>query len=370
MSQAEPSICARAPGHGRAALLCAALAFLVGQAALGLALHRSWRVRDPEYGMRSERLRARLAERAPGRPLVVVLGTSRAAMGVRPGLLPANHRPGGPGPVVFNAGLVGAGSLLDMLCLRRLLAEGFRPDCVLIEVWPWSLSAGTARQLASIPPERLAPDDWTTLRPLGAEPGPNYYPWWHECVPCLSYRTTLLNQLAPSWVIPDKRQNENWNRLDEWGWLRRPTAAESRTGDRAFMNRLRAAYAEHLNHFAASDDARRTYAELFDLCRREKIAAALFIMPDYFLPDYDPASRAAADEFLRRLSREHDLPLVDARDWASPDQFCEGVHLTHAGAAAFTERFGREVVQPYLDGESLSRLWPPGSLNTAPRRGD
>src|SRR5438132_46156 len=59
------------------ALGCAVAAFLAGQLALGLAVER-WlpAARDPEYAAKVERLRARRAE-APGRPLVLVLGSSR-----------------------------------------------------------------------------------------------------------------------------------------------------------------------------------------------------------------------------------------------------------------------------------------------------
>src|SRR5262249_6618327 len=64
---------------------------------------------------------------------------------------------------------------------------------------------------------------------------------------------------------------------------------------------------------------------------------------------------------LREISRGQGVPLVDARDWAPLEDFVEGVHLTHDGAAAFTERFGREVLESYLDGG------PPGRLTAGPR---
>jgi hypothetical protein len=86
-------------------------------------------------------------------------------------------------------------------------------------------------------------------------------------------------------------------------------------------------------------------------------------MPDGFLPDYAPAGRRLMDLFLRRLSQENNLSLVDARAWASSADFVDGIHLKHAGAARFTERFGREVLDPYLKGEPLVRRWPPGRLD-------
>ena len=50
--------------------------------------------RDPEYGRRANRLRARVAEH-PGRPLVLVVGSSRTAMGVCPSAW-EDARPGSP----------------------------------------------------------------------------------------------------------------------------------------------------------------------------------------------------------------------------------------------------------------------------------
>src|SRR5690242_12739591 len=90
------------------ALGAAAACFLAGQLALGLAVER-WLpgVRDPEYAAKVERLRARRAE-APGRPLVLVLGSSRVQMGLRAGTVAAEG--GGRPALVFNFGTSGTGA--------------------------------------------------------------------------------------------------------------------------------------------------------------------------------------------------------------------------------------------------------------------
>src|SRR5262245_4077574 len=74
--------------RGRRALGWGLILFLLGQ--LALALFVEWghpEIIDPEYGRRLQLLRERRAE-APGRPLVLVLGSSRTAMGFRPEALP------------------------------------------------------------------------------------------------------------------------------------------------------------------------------------------------------------------------------------------------------------------------------------------
>jgi hypothetical protein len=329
------------PGRARATLVWGTTAFVVVQLTLWLVLNTSWRARDPEYGLRLQNLRTRMAERPAQRPLVVFLGSSRVATGVRPDLLPANRIAGGSGPLAFNCALCRSGPLLELLCLRRLLADGIRPDCVFIEAWWYTAAADADGQMAVIQPERLRSQDLRTLRAYHQDSRPAYRRWADEAVPCLSYRTHLLNQVAPSWVGRDRQAfNGDWEGLDGWGWLRHPSYVKrwSLVADRVREEYLPAAW-----RFAPSDESRRAFAELLALCRREKIAAVLLAMPDAWLADYEPAVRARMDGFLHDLSREHDTPLIDTRDWMPRDAFADDVHLTHDGAAAFTERLGREV---------------------------
>src|SRR5262245_35057177 len=110
------------------------LAVFVGaQLALAAAIEQ-WRPewRDPEYGTKRRLLHALLAEQ-PDRPLLLVLGSSRTDAGLRPDRLP-DVLPGSP--VVFNFSLVGSGPFKELLCLHRLLAEGIRPQWLIVECWP------------------------------------------------------------------------------------------------------------------------------------------------------------------------------------------------------------------------------------------
>src|SRR5262249_5963048 len=101
-----------------------------------LATDVAWpELRDPEYGRRAKALRERVREH-PTRPLVLVVGSSRSAMGVRPGAWEA-ARPGtARDPLLFNMATLGSGPIQELLALRRVYADGFRPAVVLIEYWP------------------------------------------------------------------------------------------------------------------------------------------------------------------------------------------------------------------------------------------
>jgi hypothetical protein len=339
-------------------LLCGVACFVAGQLVLGLVLNHSRPVRDPEYGLRLTSLRARVAERPPSRPMVLLLGSSRVAMGIRPALFTTNQ-PGGRGPIVFNFGLCRSGPVMELLCLRRLLADGVRPDAVFVETW-WALTnSNPADQMAAIRPERLSGEDLDYLKPYYQDARPEYRRCSDEMVPWHSYRTHLLNQYAPAWVSRAQRTGDEWAGLDGWGWLRHATAARSYVHEPLGLS-IHDGYLAAGRQFQVNDDGRRALAEVLTLCRQQKIRATLLAMPDGFLPDYEAATRARMDEFLHEISREQDVPLLDARDWAPLEDFADGVHLTHDGAAAFSKRLEREMVGPYLDGA------PPGRLTAGP----
>jgi hypothetical protein len=333
-------------------------AFVAGQLALGWALNGWWQVRDPEYGLRLDSLRARTAERSPGRPLLLFLGSSRVATGFRPDCVPENRPSAAGEPVVFNFGMCRAGPVLELLTLRRLLADGVRPDCVFVEVWPFLSANSAASQMSGFQPERLRWQDRRTMRAYYADPRPRAERWVQELLPVLAYRKPLLRCLAPSLLKEEPHANEDWENLDGWGWLQHESYANS-YARLPVAEHIKGIYLTAGRTFAPSDGTRRAFADLSALCRREKIAVVLVAMPDGFLADYDPAGRSRMDDFLRELSAGLDVPLIDARTWLSLDDLVEGVHPTHAGAAAFTERFEREVLRPYLDGEAVARC-PPG----------
>src|SRR3954447_12704623 len=132
----------------RADLLWAAVGFLALQVGLAVA-SRTWmpELHDPYYGYKAALLRNRTAAavtRAEGgaRPLsAVMLGSSRTVYGLDAVSLEEQvGRDVGRPVVAFNFGMYGAGPATELLALRRLLAEGHRPDLVLAEVIPFFLA--------------------------------------------------------------------------------------------------------------------------------------------------------------------------------------------------------------------------------------
>jgi hypothetical protein len=327
------------------------LFFVAAQLGLAVAMEQ-WRpeLRDLEYGAKRTRLQARLAEN-PGRPLLLLLGSSRANLGIHPGALPplpAVRPPrGGPPaePLVFNASLMGAGPLIELLCLRRLLDEGFRPDWVILECWPanWD-QGGDNSEFPRLVVSRLSSADVRLLRRYHPQPADLCREWClARATPWSSSRFALLMQYARDSLPKEKHRDDMWQHIDPWGWL--PYQGSADPKDIAVrLTRTRDQFAPLLHDFRITPTTDRAWHDLLALCRQEGIAATLLYMPEskVFGSWYPPAVRAETDRYLRRLSRECRVSLVDARDWCPDEDFADGFHLLPPAADRFSERLGRE----------------------------
>src|SRR5262245_28282782 len=131
----------KADRRARRSVVWLIITFVLGQAAAFVAIEWATpEVRDPEFFRKLARLRARKHER-PGAPVVLALGSSRVYTGLRSEVLDdASQSP--QGPLLFNGGILGAGPLLQLLTLDRLLRAGERPDAVVMEFWPPLLADG------------------------------------------------------------------------------------------------------------------------------------------------------------------------------------------------------------------------------------
>jgi hypothetical protein len=278
---------------------------------------------------------------------VLVLGSSRVQGGLRAGAL---SRPT-TGPVVFNFGMTSAGPVAELLCLRRLLADGLRPDHVFVEVLPAYLVMGEG-EVARFGVQRLSLSDLALLHRYTPTPRDLSVEWCKgRLVPSRSFRSLLLYRVAPS-LLPDGETAANpwklWQRQDATGWFAYPwesvTAEEYRRG----LAHARREYRHTLANFHVAEAADRALRELLDLCRQEGVGATLLLMPEGtdFQSMYPPAARAALDAYLARLRRDRAVELIDARGWIPDGGFWDSHHLLPAGAAAFTRRFEREALRP------------------------
>jgi hypothetical protein len=344
-------------GTARAALVWTAVFFVLGQVALGLFLDgRHADVCDPIYGLRLRHLRQRLAE-APGRPLAVILGSSRPANGIRPASL------GVQGTVVFNFAMLGTGPVTACLFYHRLLADGIRPDWVLLEVSaPHLPQAGFFSDARWVKTLETYGSDLPILSRL-------YHLRWEpltrllerRAVPALHWRTALVARYAPCLMTRAALANQEVDRrlasdnLDPDGWLPSPWPHYSPEEFRQRLPEARELAQPGLDHFCVHPVSDGALHELLGECRRQGTRVALIILPEHSALRgwYQAQVKAEYDRYLAGLGREYAAPIIDARTWAADEDFSDPYHLLTERAPAFSERFGRDAVAPLLEGRPL-----------------
>jgi hypothetical protein len=275
-------------------------------------------------------------------------------------VLPSYGLEDGKCPLVFNMSLTASGPVMDLLCLRRLLARGIHPQYLLVEVLPPRLYYDQTLEdgIPPVPPYRLRWSDLACLRTHGNRPWNSYRTWGEmQMAPWFSNRFCLLSHYLPKWVPAEIRVRESiWNEvIDPFGWVKTPpdtsvTPEQYRKG----VELARAAYAAPFGpSFHVSSIADEALRDLLDTCRREQISVALFLMPEGsdFRSWYSPAVRANIDTYLDGLCHDYAIPLVDATHWFPDDCFSDSHHLLCRGATLFTERLGREVLPAFLAGK-------------------
>ncbi len=350
-------------GRARFALAWAAFFLIAGQVGLVAFVGRVRpEARDPEFGTLLTALRQRLAE-APGRPLALVLGSSRAATSIRPTALPRGFCGGSAEPLVFNMSLIGSGPIRELQVFRRLRAEGIRPQALVVEVWPpyllrdpWLAEEpyflDRDVQWAEWPVLALDPADRSAARRKLLE---------GLLVPVFAHRAGLLRWYAPSLGEGEHLVEPGWQdyrqRTAEAGWLPNPnrpfTPPEVALWRWWYLGRV----APILRDFHVNPVKDRDLRELLAECASDGTRVALVWCPEHsgLRACYSAETSARVSAYLGQLAAEHGVAVVDTRTWMADEDFAEFTHLLPQSAAPYTRRLGREVLGPLLTGG------PPGS---------
>ncbi|MDB5313868.1 MAG: hypothetical protein JWO38_8070 [Gemmataceae bacterium] len=327
------------------------------QAGAFLAIDVVWPgLRDPEYARRVGRLRERIAEN-PGRPVVLVVGSSRASMGLRPEAWEESRpaRADHPDPLLFNMSLVGSGPMMELMCLRRVYADGLRPDAVVLEYWPPFLREdGPYFEPDRIDHARLSDRDRPLVREYFARPAETERLMLRDRFhPLYETRHRLMAQTLPRWQPWDKRMEMAWGMLDEWGWLagleeKYPPDPKARGVRLAHCGKI---YRDQFQGYTIHPLAKRALRESVALARANGTKVAFAYLPEAteFRSWMPPAVEQAAQGYLATLCRELDIPLIDARLWMEDGYLVDGFHLSRQGAAEFTRKFGPAVAATFPD---------------------
>jgi hypothetical protein len=351
----QPSLWKRSR-RARAALICGLAVFIGSQLALEAAMHTRWPVlHDWDFGEKLRRLQAAMQEQEPGQPLVLVLGSSRAALGVRPDMAPAQVTPGCHRPLVFNFAFPCFGPVRELVSLRRVLDRGIRPDLLIIECWPPFMSRAVAPSEAdSMEVVRAQWGDLRTLQKYSGTPQDLPLRWLEShWLPCYSDRKALMWNCVGG--VPPALDAGLCHMESSGGY-----DWDDRLLDAPAQGKRRAGYQETfiplLATLTISEVADGALREMLTLCGNKAIPVALLYMPEdsQFRRWYPPHVNAAIDAYFAGLRRDFGVPLVVARDWIEDRYFSDFVHLLPEGARAFTDRLEREAIPRLFDERSGS----------------
>jgi hypothetical protein len=329
------------------------LALVQLTAALLVTWWMPW-LRQADYGHKVQRLEA-LQARKPARSLTILaLGTSRTLGGLDGELAESvlQDRLGQP-VTVCNFGLPGGRPFTHLLTLRRLLADGHRPDFLIVEVIPVLLHADfplddTTEGYVSTVSLRRSELSYLAHYARGREV--SRLDWWMQWLsPVHAYRNSFLAQIVPG-VIPPAQRNQTL-KGDAWGWfpLRREkiTPAMFALG----LADARKSYAASLAQLEPGGDPLELLTTLLELCRREQIPTAMLLMPEghTFRGWYGPGKLEHCRVLLNGLSHRFGIPVIDALEWIDSDaEYFDSHHLLASGAETFTRRLAGEALPPLL----------------------
>jgi hypothetical protein len=348
---------------GKKAILWALALFACSQVALTLYLNRQKpEVRDPAFGLRILSLKARLAEK-PGAPLVLVLGSSRVLNGFSPADMRVHLKQTGSEPLIYNFAFSGSGSVRELMTFRRLRAEGIKSEWMLIETWPvlWPEDGTFAER-------RIIEQD--DLRWIDTPVYLRYMPGKIELLsksikgnllPLLSYRSRLLHATARVF-LPHQQvtqfdgEYQDWDPFDGTGWL--PCHKHPETPEELWEEVVKGRWYTYplVNPLRVSANSDKALHDLLDECRAAGIKIALLLMPEHSECRrwYSPQAQNLVSSYLSGICKEYGISAFDTRDWSPDGDFADFCHMVRHGAKPFSERFAREVMQPWLNGEALS----------------
>lgn len=332
--------------------------FACGQLVLGVCLHRwSLELCDPVYGSRLRSLQ-NCVRNNPDRPLVLVLGTSRTMNGLKPAAMTPPDTIVQPSPLIFNYAISGSGSVCIRLTYQRLISSGVRPKWLLVETWPllWP-EDGTFDEKRNLVQHDLG---WSDLPGLL-----RYLPkQWdilgkavsRDLAPLMVYRSRLLQATATSLLMPHVAkqiagERRDWESDDGTGWIPVRDESEQQRHAIEFAQSRGKPLLNPLRIHPSSDLALR---DLLDDCKTYNIRVGLLLMPEHSQCRswYTPQAKELVRSYLDGLVRDYGIAIMDTRDWLADDDFADYLHMARAAAGPFSERFGREMLYPWLNSKT------------------
>ena len=311
---------------------------------------------DPEFGLRLRSFQRRSAE-SPDRPVLAIVGSSRASCGIDTEAMSRPLAEGGLAISAANLSLAGGTSLWQHLIVRRLSHFTPTPQRVVLELFPASFLGGDNEYFSEtyqFPTHRQRYCDLAVLDELLPEQSARHRSqwWWNNgFLPLRTHGTALWNSLLPLFKTDDLF-------LDTRAWKRRLTPTGQAPWDVPHPTadqRVKAwsvaekEYAKLLREGQVDRRSCEVYRRTLAWCQTHGIeVAALVMMPESprFRGWYSEANWNATSWIAEELAEDFSVRLIDAREWVpDEDSFADGHHLLPEAARQFTIRLGM-LVEP------------------------
>jgi hypothetical protein len=324
--------------------------------------------RDPEFGHRLHQLRRLQQQTAAIRPLVLILGTSRAQNGLQPSAMLLGDSTSSP--LVFNYAQTGSPPLKVLLTLHRLFDCGVVPDAVLVEVLPlWLASDAPAEVVFESTAERLTWSDLVRLRPYCADYDWLYWRWWKQrLTPWSTQRVILKSHWCPRWLPWNERVDPFWTGMMADGFMpflyAEPTAEfRQRTCEHA-----RREYAYAFEGITFGERSIQAMEELVAVCRQQGIALAWVEPPTsaQFRSWFAPGVWERGRQEMLALARKWNVPVFLATLEMREEEFADGHHLLRQGAARYSQWLAEQHLRPWLVSQGLISSQPFPSSQPSP----
>jgi hypothetical protein len=329
------------PTLGAAAIVVVALHLALAICIETICPH--WR--DPEFGHRLHQLQ-QLCQANQTRPLILILGTSRAQNGLQPAAItfPDQTTP----PLVFNAAQTGSPPVKVLLTLRHYLDAGIKPQAVLLEILPlWLALDAPAEDVFAPIAERLGWQDLSYLEPYCDDPHHLRRLWWTQRLACWSaQRTILKSHWCPRWLPWNERLDPFWTGMTADGFMPFLYAEPTPEFRQRALEHAQREYAYAFKRIVFSPRSLTALTELIDLCRHRGIALAWVEMPTSprFRSWFAPGVWDHGHQQLAALAQQWQIPLFPADLPLEEEEFADGHHLLRSGAA----RYSRWLAEQHL----------------------
>ena len=345
--------------RARQAVLGGIVLFVLVQAGLRGWIERDHpELRDPTFEIKYRQW-VRLKAVVPQPPATVLfMGSSMTAQGIKADMVDQPLSAAlGRSVIGFNLGANSGGPFTQLVCLRRLLQRGAKPDLVVLELSSLFYEyQETPQDLPQFAAPLLGRGDLNTVARYSTNADELRHEWWQSfLVPVHGNRLTILNQSAQIFV-PYKDRLELWDDMDSHGWRRMETPLPQEHG--MILKGVKQEFGPRLAEFKVGPAPVRALRELTELLMQERIPAVLVSMPQGPLMRslHAPGLLEPLEREFASLSRKSGFPLVDARTWLGEEKFRDSFHLTGEGAEAFTERLVREHLLPWMGSRCATEL--------------